>query len=145
MDPERRSGMERKAGKRTVRLDEAGLRRLVRSILLEGGPVMSKRQYLREVETIAKRAFDEAVYDGATDWNSVSDHVYGGVTELIKAYPVSRDPSILPLSENPDAYLDELGEATRALPATRAFWAVRQDVLDAFNDLVDGWLVKAGL
>lgn len=112
---------------------------------------MTKREYLKDIETIARDLFDEAVEEGNRDWDSVSDYVYEMVDERVQGHRFAiysgLGLQILPLSENPDAYFEQgLGkleaDSCSGVFEQLAFWAVRQDALDAFNDLVEGWLAE---
>lgn len=114
---------------------------------------MTKREYLNDIETIARNLFDEAVEEGNRDWDSVSDYVYKMVDARVQGHRFTiysgLGLQILPLSENRDAYFEQASkleaDSFSDVFEQLAFWAVRQDALDAFNDLVEGWLAELPL
>ena len=113
---------------------------------------LTKQEYFENVISMAHELFDEAVAEGHTEKDDIYDYFQetlpgqcpGSHTFIVYNY---RHLEVLQHSENRDAFFDVMGyrmeaDSTDEVFTQLAYWAFYQDVVDAFNDRVDSWMMS---
>ena len=112
---------------------------------------LTKQEYFENVISMAHELFDEAVAEGHTEKDDIYDYFQETLPERADSHTFIvynyRHLEVLQHSENRDAFFDVMGyrmeaDSTDEVFTQLAYWAFYQDVVDAFNDRVDSWMMS---
>jgi hypothetical protein len=111
---------------------------------------LTNYEYFESVNSMARDIFDEAVSEGNTEKDDVYNYFHDTLPERVDGHSFIiynyRHLEVLQHTENKDAFFDVFGgrlevENTDEAFAQFAYWAFYQDIVDAFNDSVDDWML----
>ena len=112
---------------------------------------LTNYEYFESVNSMARDIFDEAVREECTSKDDIYSYFHDTLPERVDGHSFIiynyRHLEVLQQSENPDALFDVMGGRIEADTAAEvftqlAYWAFYQDVVDAFNDRVDSWMMS---
>lgn len=111
---------------------------------------MTDYEYYSEVNRMARELYEEAVAEGCSDKDSIYDYFFENLPREVDGHSfiiyTYRNLEVLALTDNREAYFeagigpvraDSTGEVFQQL----AYWALHQDVTEAFRDCIDVWLI----
>lgn len=110
---------------------------------------MTKNEYYAEVNRMARDLYEEAVAESCTSKDSIYDYFYESLPQDVDGHSfiiyTYRNLEVLSLTDNRNACFEALGSIvlTSSDDAFKqmAYWALYQDVTDAFHDCIDVWLI----
>lgn len=112
---------------------------------------LTKHEYFENVISMAHELFDEAVAEGHTEKDDIYDYFQETLPERADSHTFIvynyRHLEVLQHSENRDALFDVFGgrleaNSTDEVFTQLAYWAFYQDIVDAFNDRMDSWMMS---
>jgi hypothetical protein len=112
---------------------------------------LTNYEYFENVNSMARDIFDEAVSEGNTEKDDICSYFHDTLPERVDSHSFNiynyHHLEVLQHSENRNGFFDVMGgridaDSVEDVFTQLAYWAFYQDIVDAFNDSVDDWMLE---